>query len=181
MNIPNVLTIFRFLLIPVFIYAYFSFGENGLYYAVAVFLLAGFTDVLDGYIARKYNMITKWGKILDPTADKAMQLAVLACLCVSGIIPLWAACIILVKELLMAIGGITLYKKNIVISSSWYGKLATVIFYFVVILVIFFNKIIRLENVFIYNLLYLLAVLSSLFALFSYARQYMKVYKGNSE
>lgn len=177
MNIPNVLTTFRFLLIPIFIYAYFSFGANGLYYAVLIFLLAGITDILDGHIARKYNMITKWGKILDPAADKAMQLAVLACLCISGIIPYWVAAIILAKELLMTIGGITLYKKEIVVSSSWFGKLATVIFYFVVIMVIYLKEIMALKNEFVYDLLYLLAVLSSLFALISYARQYMLVNK----
>ena len=79
MNIPNALTLFRFILIGVFPYLYFMEGQvNNKVWAFAVFLLAGVTDVLDGFIARRCNLITKWGKLMDPLADKLMLITVLS-------------------------------------------------------------------------------------------------------
>ena len=76
MNIPNLLSIFRLALIPVFAVVIFSPIPNSALWACLIFLLSGATDVLDGYIARKYNMITNVGKVLDPLADKLMQITV---------------------------------------------------------------------------------------------------------
>ena len=134
MNIPNILTLLRFLLVPVF--GYFFLKENYLI-AVAVFLTASFTDILDGYIARKYGMVTSWGKLADPLADKMMQISALVLLTIRDRIPALILGIFAVKEFLMIIGGIFLLKKeNFVASSSWYGKLATVIFQFAVIMLL---------------------------------------------
>jgi cardiolipin synthase len=94
------------------------------------------TDVLDGYIARKYDMITKWGKLMDPLADKLMQLTVVFCLTYRGLVPLWAILIILIKECLMILGSVLLYRREIVVGASWYGKVATVIFYLAIVLII---------------------------------------------
>lgn len=138
MNIPNVLTVIRFTLIPLFILAFFSSSNNSLLYSAYIFIFAGITDVLDGYIARKYNLITKWGQAMDPLADKLMQLTVLLCFTIEGLLPIWAITIVGVKELMMIFGGIFLYTKKdkIVIPANKYGKIATVIFYIAIISVV---------------------------------------------
>ncbi len=136
MNIPNILTTVRLFLIPIFVIIFFSGYENSYLIAAAIFLFAGVTDVLDGYIARRYDMITNWGKLMDPLADKLMQLTVIFCLTYMGLVPLWAILIILIKELLMILGSVLLYRREIVVGASWYGKVATVIFYLAIILII---------------------------------------------
>ena len=101
-HIPNALTILRFILIP-FIVGYLS-EEN--YILAFVFLtLSGLTDVLDGFIARKFNFITNFGKLIDPLADKATQVSVLATLTLQHIIPLWILIIVLLKECIMIEGA----------------------------------------------------------------------------
>ena len=78
MNIPNLLTIIRFILIPLFVYFYFSNEQFSLEIAAIVFILSGITDTLDGYIARRFNQVTRLGTVLDPLADKLMLITVLA-------------------------------------------------------------------------------------------------------
>ncbi len=139
MNIPNILTMLRFLLIPVFVYIFYSGAENSIVLAFYVFLGAGITDILDGYIARKYNVITKWGQAMDPLADKSMQLTVLACLTHRQYIPLWVILVIGVKETLLILGALVLYYigNKIVIPSNNFGKMATVFFYGAICAVVF--------------------------------------------
>ncbi len=138
--VPNIITSFRFLLVPIYIGVFYSTMENSLLYATLIFALAGITDVLDGYIARKYDLVTKLGTILDPLADKSMQLTVLITFTTKGYIPLWAIAIIGIKEIIMIIGGGILYlgKNDAVIPSDKYGKFGTVLFY-ITIFVIAFN------------------------------------------
>ncbi|SNX55062.1 CDP-alcohol phosphatidyltransferase family protein [Thermoanaerobacterium sp. RBIITD] len=76
MNIPNVLTLLRFILIPIFVYSYFYITDGNIFAAI-IFIVSGITDVLDGYIARHYNQITKMGILMDPLADKLMIITVL--------------------------------------------------------------------------------------------------------
>lgn len=138
MNIPNILTISRFFLVPIYIWAFFSPDiEKNLLVSTAVFIVAGITDLLDGYIARKYNMVTKWGTALDPLADKLMQITVVICLTIGGYIPLWLPIVIIIKEGLMILGGLFLYLKGekMVVPANRYGKLATVVFYLGVFLI----------------------------------------------
>lgn len=163
MNLPNIITIFRFALIPIFVRIFFSSLEKSLLYSILIFLLAGITDVLDGYIARKYNIITKWGQAMDPLADKLMQLTVLICFTIKQFIPLWIIIIYGAKEILMILGGIFLYtrKDKLVLPANSYGKAATVAFY-IAILAIAFD--------FIYaKLLIVIAVLFTLYAFIRYA------------
>lgn len=125
-HIPNILTILRFILIPFIIV--FLLQEK--YIEALIFLvLSGITDVLDGFIARKFNFITNFGKLVDPLADKATQISVLVCLALMNVIPLWILIIVMVKEVIMIIGAAFLYGKELVVSSKWYGKAATVLFY----------------------------------------------------
>jgi cardiolipin synthase len=170
------MTAVRFVLIPLF--AYFPCTRH---YAAAVvlFLAGGLTDILDGYIARKFNLITSWGKIADPMADKLMQLTALVILSlVIKIIPVELLIIILAKEIFMGIGALLLYKQdNYVVSANWYGKMATVVFYLAIVMLIFdipFSQWIILGLPF-NRLFFLLAVVAALFAFFMYVRSYRRI------
>lgn len=139
MNIPNLLTVFRILLVPVFVIVFNSNAENSALLALMIFMLAGITDLLDGYIARKFNMITRIGTMLDPLADKLMLSTVLICMAAKNYIPFWIAAVVIIKEAAMIGGGIYLYysKDNIVIPANRYGKAATAAFYLAIILLSF--------------------------------------------
>ncbi len=132
MNIPNLLTCFRIILIP-FFYHFYTTGQYSV--SIAVFLIASFTDFLDGRLARKWNQITSFGKLMDPLADKIMVLTALYCLASDGRIPWAILIVILLKEALMVIGSIFLLGKNIVVQANIWGKLATVSFIAAFILV----------------------------------------------
>jgi len=176
MNIPNILTILRFVLIPVF--AYFLSIRHFIT-AVLLFLASGLTDVLDGYIARKYDLVTSWGKIADPLADKLMQLTAFIILSQGlKIIPIELVLIILAKEILMGLGAIVLYRqKKYVVSANWYGKMTTVIFYLAIIMLMFDEPFGRwtLFGVALNQLVFILAVAMALFAFFMYFRSYLKI------
>lgn len=118
--VPNILTIIRFILIP-FIILY-ALANN--YVAVMIVLtISGITDILDGFIARKFNFITDFGRLVDPLADKCTQISVLVVLTVKNIIPLWIIIIVIVKELLCIIGAtFVLCEKKLVTSSKWFRQ-----------------------------------------------------------
>ncbi|NLD48959.1 MAG: CDP-alcohol phosphatidyltransferase family protein [Clostridiaceae bacterium] len=175
MNIPNILTALRLFLVPVF--GYYLFGQQ--YYVAAVlFVIGGITDILDGVIARKFNMITAWGKLADPLADKLMQLTALTILTIQELIPLPVLIIVVAKETFMITGSVLLYKKvNFVVQANWYGKLATVIFFTAIVMTMAINSQ-RLINVYTDTLLtifVLLAVFSTLFAFFMYTLEFRKI------
>lgn len=130
-NIPNILTILRFIFIPFILYFIFT-GNYVL--GIVFFTISGITDVLDGFIARKFNLVSNFGKLMDPLADKLTQISVLACLVKVDIIPFWILVIVILKELLMVVGASFLYGKDVVVYSKWYGKLATVLFYLAIVI-----------------------------------------------
>ncbi len=134
MNIPNILTICRFILIPFFFWAYKA--ENFLLAAI-LFFVAGVTDVLDGWIARRFNMTTDLGKIIDPLADKLMQMCAVVLLAWEFPQLLWLLAVLCAKEVLQIIGGFKLIKdKKEIMPSKWYGKLNTaIIFLFLSLLI----------------------------------------------
>lgn len=129
-QIPNILTVLRFILIP-FIIIYIVKED----YLLAFFFLtlSAFTDILDGWIARKFNFITNFGKLIDPLADKCTQISVLLALTLKQIIPVWIVIIVVLKEVIMIAGASFLYGKELVVSSKWYGKLATVLLYIAIV------------------------------------------------
>ncbi len=137
--IPNLLTTARLALVPVF--AYLVLGASNLPLAAFVFILSGITDVVDGYIARRFHMISNFGKIYDPFVDKLMQITAVVCLALADIIPVWIIAVVLVKELTMIVIGGILYLKKIVVSSNWYGKAATVVFYTIIFVLILWKSI----------------------------------------
>ena len=120
-NVPNALTLLRMALIPVF-WVLMMGGRT--YAALIVFAAASLTDLADGYIARKYHLITDFGKLMDPLADKLMVLSVMLSLVIRGMAPWPALAIILAKEATMVSGGVILYRENVVVYSIWIGKLA---------------------------------------------------------
>lgn len=139
MNVPNLLTGIRFLLIPVFFLCYYSDMPNNITIATFVFILAGITDILDGYIARKYNMVTRWGIVFDPLADKLMLLSVLFALTHSGYLPLWVILVVAGKEAFMGLGALFLFfiRDRTVIAANKTGKIATVLFYLSIVALVF--------------------------------------------
>ena len=120
-NVPNALTLLRLLLIPVFIWLMFT---DRMMPALFVFVFASLTDIADGWIARRYNLITDFGKLFDPLADKLMVLSVMSALALKGIAPWSAIIILLAKEMLMLLGGLLLLKKKVVVYSMPIGKAA---------------------------------------------------------
>jgi cardiolipin synthase len=164
MNLPNVLTSIRIALIPVFIITYEQVSPA---VSLIVFLTASLTDCLDGYLARKWNQITAFGKLFDPLADKLLLLSVLYCLAQSGHIAWWVVAVMISKELLMVVGSAWLLHKNVVVSSNWLGKAATGTFIVAVTLVFPWHSvggITRLGTVLLYA-----AVALSVAAFFVYA------------
>ncbi|MGL4345195.1 MAG: CDP-alcohol phosphatidyltransferase family protein [Cellulosilyticaceae bacterium] len=137
-NIPNILSLVRILLVPVFIYIYLNAQtKESFYLAAFILFVSGLTDALDGYIARKYNLITELGKVIDPFADKLTQATVAICLAlrIQGMLVLLS--IFVIKEVTMIIGSGILLKKRVEIDGAkWFGKLATVVFYVVMFLVV---------------------------------------------
>ncbi|WP_125154196.1 CDP-diacylglycerol--glycerol-3-phosphate 3-phosphatidyltransferase [Clostridium rectalis] len=172
MNIANILTVFRIFLIPIFILLFFSNYNNNLLYSIIVFFISGITDVLDGYLARKYNLITKLGIVLDPLADKLMLLTVLGCLSFSNIIPQWILIVVALKEFIMIIGGGILYNKNFVIPSNKFGKISTLMFYISILLI-------GINKKYGHYLLYI-AVISTVMAFINYLLLYLNN-RANSE
>jgi cardiolipin synthase len=173
-HVPNILTIIRFLLIPFIIY---FLAINQYIVGVILFIISGITDVVDGAIARKFNFITNFGKLIDPLADKSTQIAVLASLTFKGIVPLWILLIVFIKEILMVSGASFLYGKKLVVSSRWYGKLATVLFYVAIVCSLFieyWNTTVNPSTpLFDFDdYIYYLAIATTIFSLVMYFRQF---------
>ncbi len=165
-HVPNTLTIIRLLLIP-FIILYIFTGNYIL--AFVFFTISGLTDIADGFIARKFNLISNLGKLLDPLADKLTQISTLTSLVITNIIPIWILIIVLLKEFIMIVGASFLYGKDVVVYSKWYGKLATVLFY-VAIVISLLTKQFNITNICgsIDFILYCLALITTVFALIMY-------------
>jgi len=170
MNIPNILTGLRLVLVPVFSLIFFSEIENAMLVSFIIFLSAGLTDILDGYIARKYNMVTRWGSILDPLADKLMAITVLVSLTIKNIIPPWVLLVIGIKESLMIAGAVVLFRRDTFVAAKSYGKTATVLLYVSILTLEFIYRPLGLFLVYI-------TVLSSLYALYKYIENFKEIPK----
>lgn len=166
-NIPNILTIIRFILIP---FIFISVVKKYYLIALIIFTISAITDVLDGFIARKFNYITDIGKLIDPLADKLTQVSLLLSLAILKILPKWIFAIVFIKECVMIISASILYKrKDVVVYSKWYGKLATVLFYLAIVVSLIINQfhVTILFRIDLY--LYYLAILATIFSLIMYS------------
>lgn len=123
MNLPNKLTIARIIAVPFFIAAYYLEWHLA---AFLIFIIASFTDMLDGQIARKYNLVTNFGKIMDPLADKVLVYSAF-CLMVPDPVPAWMLIIILAREFLVAGVRTVAASEGIVIAAAMSGKIKTVL------------------------------------------------------
>ena len=169
-NIPNILSIIRILLVPVFLLVLFVKGDIAL--AVIIFLLAGATDMVDGYLARRNNWITKLGKVLDPIADKLMQFTVLISFWIKGILPWWFVLTFFVKDgVTLIMGAIVIKRRSVVVVSKWYGKLAVCLFYAAVVASVAFEGFIDRNPIFEY-LIFLPAIACGIAALLGYFKHY---------
>lgn len=126
MNLANKLTIFRMALVPVFMLIMLADFKYSLYAAALIFALASFTDFLDGYIARKYNMITNFGKLMDPLADKVLVSAALITMVETGMLSSWIPVIIISREFTISIIRAIAASSGVVIAASKWGKLKTI-------------------------------------------------------
>lgn len=128
MNLPNKLTVLRMILIvPFVVFLLLGRGEGWMKWAaLAVFCAASLTDMLDGKIARKYNLITDFGKFMDPLADKLLVCSALICLVDLGRLPSWICIIIIAREFVISGFRLIASDNGIVIAASWWGKTKTV-------------------------------------------------------
>ena len=166
-HIPNILTIFRFILIPFIV---LNLANDKYLVAFVIFTVSGLTDILDGFIARKFNFITNFGKLIDPLADKCTQIITLATLALKNIIPMWIIFIVILKEFIMVAGASFLYGKELVVSSKWYGKLATVLFYIAIVCSLFIKEFNFTFDFSLY--IYYLALISTIFSLLMYIKAF---------
>lgn len=171
-NIPNILTFLRLLLVPLFACSFFLISPT---VALVLFLLAGTTDILDGYLARRFHWGSTLGKVLDPVADKSMQCTVLVVLTVAGYIPLLLMIPFVLKEAIQLFCGLLFFRfRHDVTVSCWYGKLAICVFYATVSMTILCppawqGKAILLPAAWIVTLLLMLG------ALLGYVVRYTKI------
>ena len=127
MNLPNKLTLLRVFMIPFFVVFMLTDlgGSYGKYIALAIFIAASLTDMLDGKIARKYNLVTNFGKFMDPLADKLLVSAAMICLVEMGRIPAWVVIIIISREFIISGFRLIASDNNVVIAASYWGKFKT--------------------------------------------------------
>lgn len=130
-TIPNILSIIRIILVPIIVWTYFDKKiDNNYLIAFILVIISALTDVCDGIIARKFNLITDLGKILDPIADKLTQFAVVCCIAITNEMMRVVAVAIFAKELLMLIGAVIFVKQgNETPYARWWGKITTVVLY----------------------------------------------------
>lgn len=126
MNLPNKLTMFRVILIPFFVvFLLVDITSVDNWIALAIFIVASLTDMLDGMIARKYNLITNFGKFMDPLADKLLVCSALVCLVELERIPAWVVIIIIAREFIISGFRLIASDNGVVIAASYYGKFKT--------------------------------------------------------
>ena len=162
MNLPNKLTIFRVILIPFFVFFMLApyFPDNGKYIAVAIFIIASLTDMLDGKIARKYNLVTNFGKFMDPLADKLLVCSAMICLVATGQLASWIVIIIISREFIISGFRLIASDNGVVIAASYWGKFKTV-FQMLMIIVLILDlggSFVLLEQILIYVALILTVV-----------------------
>ena len=127
MNLPNKLTTFRVILIPFFVFFMLAPNMTGInhYIAAAIFIVASLTDLLDGKIARKYNLVTNFGKFMDPLADKLLVCSAMICLIQTGQLAAWIVVIIIAREFIISGFRLIASDNGVVIAASYWGKFKT--------------------------------------------------------
>ena len=177
--VPNLISIFRICLVPVFITVYFQCNIDEMkIYAILIYALATLSDFLDGFLARKFEASSNLGKVLDPLGDKLMTISVMVCITIDKVIPIWAVIVAGVKELLMGVGGIVLYKRASaeVPPSNLIGKTSTVVFFLVCVALMLFKNLPDAAKLALISV----AIVLMFVALASYIITYFTVMKNRS-
>ena len=175
LTIPNLLSLIRILVIPPLIV--FLLNQNFIMAGVML-IISGVSDMFDGMIARKLNQVTQLGKMLDPVADKLTLIAVVICINVLYPSVLPFVIILFSKEFLMLCGGAVLLKMKIKPpAANFYGKIATVVFYVSVTVIILIKAIWDIKNLILTNILFIITTGFMLVALFQYAHIFFKLIK----
>lgn len=161
MNIANKVTVLRLLLIPVFLVLYYNYGTT---YNIAaiVFVIASLTDAIDGHLARSRNLVTTFGKFVDPLVDKLLTMAAFVVLVESGIIPAWAVIIIIARELIITGFRTLAADKGITIAASKWGKLKTTSQMISLVLLLLNNTSLNKIGVYVFYIAVLLTIISGL-------------------
>ena len=138
MNLPNKLTVVRMVLVPFFVAALLLSKTNDSlkWVALALFVIASLTDFADGYIARKYNLVTNFGKFMDPLADKILTISGMICLIELGRIPSWIVVIIVAREFIISGFRLVAAENGVVIAANYWGKFKTTFQMIMIILMI---------------------------------------------
>ena len=176
LTIPNIISIFRICLIPVIVVLYFTKSlPNNYLITAAVIVFSGFTDILDGFIARQFNMTSQLGKILDPAADKLTQATVLICLCFNHHLLIPLAVLLFIKESALLAGAIILRKKEGVKTpgAKWWGKLSTVVVYATMFATVVSDFVPKFPNAVIWALM----AVSIIAVTMSFIGYYFKIYR----
>lgn len=170
MSVPNVITALRLAIIPPFLYSYLFIPTYGEMIAFIMLVFSGITDVLDGFIARKYNQQTKIGAVLDPLADKMLLVSVLSVFTIKDKIGFWILLTMSLKELLLIFGAYLLYSsRKDVIPANVFGKVSTIIFYIASLSIML--------NASSGHLLMIIFVLFNLISLFIYCLRFISIRK----
>ncbi len=181
MNLPNKLTIFRVILIPFFlIFLYTDFwGNANSYIAIAIFIIASLTDLLDGKIARKYNLVTNFGKFMDPLADKLLVCSAMIALVDLGRLQGWIVIIIIAREFIISGFRLIAADNGIVIAASYWGKFKTT---FQMIMIILLTLDLQLPYMSIVNnVIVYIALALTIISLLDYIIKNYKVFIENTK
>ena len=180
--IPNIISIFRICLVPVFVFAYFTDARDIKIFAVIVYAVAGLSDLLDGYLARRLDAQSKLGKLLDPLGDKLMTFTVMVCIAIDNIdkpFLIWAVMLMFIKEALLGIGGLVMHKKAHaeLLPANVLGKTSTFVFFVVCVTLMVYKNIPDITAI----LLISAAIGMTLISLGSYLIAYIKIMKARNK
>lgn len=161
MNIANKVTVLRLLLIPIFLVLYYIYGTD---YNIAaiVFVIASLTDALDGHLARSRNLVTTFGKFVDPLVDKLLTMAAFVVLVEASIIPAWTVIIIIARELIITGFRTLAADKGITIAASKWGKLKTTSQMIALVLLLLNNSTLNIAGVYVFYIAVILTIISGL-------------------
>lgn len=158
MNIANKFTIFRLILIPVFIILLMVLGVDSLIPGL-IFVIASLTDFIDGHLARSRNLVTTFGKFLDPLADKMLVTAALIMFIELGLVPAWTVCIVVAREFIITGFRVLAASSGVTIAASFWGKFKTVSQFLVIIMILFSGSILFWIPTIITNIVYYISVI----------------------
>lgn len=182
MNLPNKLTILRTILIPFFlIFIYTDFwGKGNAYIAVVIFIIASLTDLLDGKIARKYNLVTNFGKFMDPLADKLLVCSALIALVDLGKLAGWIVIVIIAREFIISGFRLVASDNGVVIAASYWGKFKTT-FQMIMIILLVLDLPFKYMNIINMAVVYIALALTVISLIDYIAKNYKVFIEGSSK